>query len=374
MRVKELDRLIDSLPGLGFPGVDLIVTEKGKTVYRRMAGYSDADKTRPVSEKDLYWIFSCSKVVTCTAAMRLVEEGKLGLRDKVSDYLPTFANLTIADKNGTRPCPTDMRIVHLFTMTGGLDYNFNAPAVKEATLKPGSGTVSIASAMGVGPIGFEPGTRYRYSLCHDVLAAVVEVVSGVRFADYCRDLIFDPLGMTESGFHPDAGQLSRFADMYRYHNWDGTSEHVKCENVHSLHQGYDSGGAGVFSNAGDFIKLMTALAGRGTSPEGYRLLKPETVDMMRKNYLVPAALADFVSWRLYGYGWGLCGRVHMNPAFSMSLSPAGEFGWDGAAGAFCMADPDNQIAAYFSTHVLGASYLYREIHPRMRNLIYAPED
>ncbi len=89
---------------------------------------------------------------------------------------------------------------------------------------------------------------------------------------------------------------------------------------------------------------------------------------------MPAALADFVSSRLYGYGWGLCGRVHMNPAFSMSLSPAGEFGWDGAAGAFCMADPDNQIAAYFSTHVLGASYLYREIHPRMRNLIYALED
>ncbi|MCQ2427885.1 MAG: beta-lactamase family protein, partial [Clostridia bacterium] len=144
------------------------------------------------------------------------------------------------------------------------------------------------------------------------------------------------------------------------------AEERKNVNSYVISDCYDSGGAGIVSSPDEYVKLISALACSGCVPGGNRILKPETVAMMQKNYLVPAAMADFVSWRLYGYGWGLCGRVHIDPEFSMSKSPVGEFGWDGAAGAFVMADPENRIGLYFATHTIGSSYAYREIHPRLR--------
>ncbi len=372
MNEKKLDELMSSLPSLGFPSAQIAVTVDGKKVYSRTVGYADAEKTRPASPDDLYWVFSCSKVVACTAAMRLVEEGKIALYDRVDKYIPSFApeNMSVMQRDGSlRPAEVPIRLIHLFTMTGGMDYNFNAPNVMEARRAPGADTVSVVSAMAKTPLLFDPGTRYRYSLCHDVLAAVVEVCSGMRFSEYVEKYIFGPLGMTSSGFHPTEEQRKRFCDMYRYHIWDGTSEPVPLRNEYELIPNYDSGGAGVFSNADDFVKLVTALACGGTSPDGYRLLDTETVKMMEKNLLCPAALADFVVTRLYGYGWGLCGRVHIDPAYSLSKSSAGEFGWDGAAAAFTMVDRPARTAFYFSTHVRSCNYAYNVLHPLMRNLV-----
>jgi len=371
MNVQGLDRLIDSLPENGFPVVRVIITKDGETVYTRSAGYADADKTRKPSASDLYRIYSVSKVCTCTAAMQLVEQGKLGLYDDVAKYIPAFGDMKIQDKNGLRPTEHNMKIWQLFSMTGGMDYDLASDGIKRVlAANPKAGTVELVTAMAEKPLFFEPGTRYRYSLCHDVLAAVVEIVSGERFADYCRNHIFDPLGMTETTFHPTAEQEKRICSLYSFHNWDGTSEERKNVNQYVISPNYDSGGAGIVSSPDEYVKLMSALACSGCIPGGNRILKPETVAMMQKNYLVPAAMADFVSWRLYGYGWGLCGRVHVDPKYSMSLAPKGEFGWDGAAGAFVMADPENRIGLYFATHTIGSSYAYREIHPRLRNLVY----
>lgn len=209
MNEKKLDELMSSLPSLGFPSAQIAVTVDGKKVYSRTVGYADAEKTRPASPDDLYWVFSCSKVVACTAAMRLVEEGKIALYDRVDKYIPSFApeNMSVMQRDGSlRPAEVPIRLIHLFTMTGGMDYNFNAPNVLEARRAPGADTVSVVSAMAKTPLLFDPGTRYRYSLCHDVLAAVVEVCSGMRFSEYVEKYIFGPLGMTSSGFHPTEEQ------------------------------------------------------------------------------------------------------------------------------------------------------------------------
>lgn len=371
MNTDKLDRFLDEMPQRGIPGCDLAVTVDGKEVYRRFSGFSDAAMKRPVSRDDLYWIFSASKVITCVAAMRLVEEGSLKLNDKVSDYLPAFASLTVKQKDGSViPATEPMRVIHLFTMTGGMGYDISAPAIREACEQPGANTVSICSAMAKVPLFFEPGTRYRYSLCHDVLAAVVEVVSGMRFSDYLQQNIFDPLGMARTGFRPTEEQLTHFAQSYEYNNADGSVRQIPIGNTYALMPAYDSGGAGLFTSVDDYMKVISTLACGGTTPDGYCLLAPATIAEMEVNRLCPAAWKDFVAGRLYGYGWGLCGRVHVNPTRSLSRSSVGEFGWDGAQGAFCMVDRKNRTALYFAMQVASCGYAYNVLHPTLRNLVF----
>lgn len=371
MNTDKLDRFLDEMPQRGIPGCDLSVSRDGHEVYRRAVGFSDAEMKRPVDKSTLWWIFSASKVLTCVAAMRLVEEGRLKLTDRVSDYLPSFAELTIRQKDGTLvPAAEPMRILHLFTMTGGMDYDLNVPAITEARALPGANTLSICSAMAKIPLRFEPGTHYRYSLCHDVLAAVTEVVTGMKFSDYMNETIFAPLGMKDTGFHPTEAQLARFAQAFDYNNADGSIRQIPIGNVFCFSPDYDSGGAGLFTSVDDYMKAVTTLACGGTTADGYSLLRPETIAELEVNRLCPAAWKDFVVGRLYGYGWGLCGRVHVNPVRSLSRSSVGEFGWDGAQAAFSMVDRKTRTALYFGTQVANCSYAYNVLHPTLRNLVF----
>ena len=370
MDFSRLDTYLDQMPLRGIPACELSVTKDGKVIYRRSVGFSDSAKTRPASEKDLYWIFSATKVITCIAAMRLVECGKISLDDPVSKYIPEFAELTIQSKDGTiSRAQNVMTIENLFTMCGGMTYDIGHRVIKEAAALTPS-TLDMVKAMTKMPLAFEPGTAYRYSLCHDVLGAVVEVASGMRFSDYLKKNIFDPLGIVDMGFRPTEEQLSRFSAQYRYRNGTGEAIEIPLENKYCLSADYDSGGAGLFSSVDEYMKIITTIACGGATPDGYVLLKPETIKLMGENRLRGNILNGLSNTRLHGYGWGLCGRAHFDPVRSMSLSPVGEFGWDGAAGAFVMMDPINRIALYYGMHAFGCDYAYHYIHPTLRNLVY----
>lgn len=371
MNFSKLEQLIDTMPSRAIPFCDLAISKDGETVFRRSVGCSDAEQKKPVERTDLAWIFSASKVITCTAAMRLVEEGKLHVNDPVSKYIPAFAQMQIKQRDGSlAPCQTPMTVEHLFTMSGGMDYDIGAAPIKEAIQAPNANTLSIVSAMAKLPLHFEPGTHYRYSLCHDVLAAVVEVASGMPFSEYLQKIIFDPLGMKDTGFRPTEDQRARFVATYRYDGVNNPPIPLPSENEYAFTPHYDSGGAGLFSCVDDYMKFATTLACGGTSKEGYTLLRPETVAMMEVNRLCPAAVKDLNAGRLYGYGWGLGCRVHMNPTLSLSRSGIGEFGWDGAAGAFSMIDRSNRVALYLAMQVRGNTYAYNILHPLIRNLAY----
>ena len=370
MNFAKLDAFLDQLPACGIPQSDLIVTRDGKTVYRHGSGFSDAAGTKPVSPRDLYWIYSTTKVITCIAAMRLVEEGKLHLDDLVSQYIPAFADVMVLQKDGSlAPAQTPVTILHLFTMTSGMNYDKDTEAVRQA-VEAGESTVGIVSAMAKTPLRFEPGTRYLYSLSHDALGAVVEVVSGMRFSDYLKQLLFDPLGITDMGFFPNEEQRSRIAAQYTYRNAFGTVTQIPNTYTGHICDRYESGGGGLFASVDEYGKIISVIACGGTAKDGYPILKPETIRMMRKNYLCDAAMDDFVGKRLFGYGWGLCGRVHLNPLLSRSLSPVGEFGWDSAANAFTWIDTENRIAAFYGCHVQKCSFGSRVVHPTLRNLVY----
>jgi CubicO group peptidase (beta-lactamase class C family) len=370
MNFNKLDKFMSEMPQRGFPACELAVSKDGEIVYRSGFGYSDSAKTRPVSNKDIYWIFSATKVITCIAAMRLVEEGRIRLDDPVSKYIPEFAHMKVLQKDKTiTDAQNTMTIEHLFTMTGGMSYDLKTENIMKASEQNGS-TLDVVRAMAKDPLSFEPGTRYKYSLCHDVLAAVVEVVSGMRFSEYLSRYIFEPLGVVDMGFRPTEEQKSRFSALYMYKNGTGSAHEVEIQNRFIITPDYDSGGAGLFSTVDEYMKIITVIACGGTTADGYRILKPETISMMGKNHLPEAGLNDFSNTRLFGYGWGLCGRAHMNPTLSCSLAPVGEFGWDGAAAAFSMIDAKNRVALYFGTHLFGCSYGYHMVHPTIRNLVY----
>ena len=371
MHFEKLTQLQDNLYKSGIPGNDITVMHHGKLVYRHLSGFADANKTIPLSKEHMYRMYSASKIFTCTCAMRLVEEGKLSLDDPVAKYLPEYAHITKTDAMGQIvPCQETLRVIHLFTMTGGLDYEQDHEVIRRAAEKPGAGTVSVMRALAEKPLHFEPGTHFRYSLCHDVLGAIIEVASGMRFGDYMKKTIFDPLGMKDMCFRMTDEQQSRLSDMFVFVPGPGESRLIPnrmdlpCDT-------FESGGAGLNGTAGDYIKLLNTLSMGGTTADGYRLLKPETIAMMEVNRLCPDALNDYVGQlsRLYGYGWGLCGRVHMNPDYSHGRTSVGEFGWDSATGMYALVDRRNELALFYCMHVHACNYAYHLLHPMIRDMV-----
>jgi CubicO group peptidase (beta-lactamase class C family) len=334
----------------GLPFAQIVVTKGRETVFSHNVGWADAGKTVPITDRHLCWCYSNTKVYTAVCLMRLVEAGKVALDDPVSVYFPEFSEIRYR-KDGeivtSKKAPT---LRQLITMTSGLTYNLSEyPHFSEAIARPGVTTREAVAALGQEVFAFEPGTDYCYGLGHDVIAAVVEVASGLRFSEYVKRNLLDPLGIEDTGFHPTEEQFARFAMEYR---WDGET-YTPCGHVnrYDFSKNYDSGGAGLFSRPKEYRKLLTALACGGTGEDGYLVLKPETIDLMASNQLSEHALETYCTGKPgYGYGFGV--RVHTDPAASGYKTPVGEFGWSGAAGAYSLIDRKNQIALCYVEQTL----------------------
>lgn len=369
---SELTTFLDSLSNrFGIPGCDCIVTVDGKAAYRHSAGYKDEETKVPVSCSDTYWIYSATKLFTCTAALQLIEQGKLALDAPVSRYLPEFGALTVRDNDGTiHPSKEILTIRHLMTMTGGLDYDLNRPALRRVLNGGATSTRDIVASLAEDPLQFEPGSHFLYSLCHDVLGAVIEQVSGMLLADYIKRNITDPLSMVDTTFHPSAAQLDRMATQYAHLDEKGTHRPIGQGNQFRFTESYDSGGAGLLSTVDDYIRLASALALRGVSPEGVRILSGDSVELMRTAALDPVQRHDFLirSPAAKGYSYGLGVRVMVEDIGTGV--PVGEFGWDGAAGAYALIDPSNRLAMFYAQQVCNSRVTYQELHPALRDTLY----
>lgn len=370
MDFTKLSVFIDSLGSQGIPGCDCAVFSGHKPVFRKMQGHKDSAGKIPVSHNDIYLLFSITKILTCCAIMKLIEEEKIFPDSDVSVYLPAFSEMTVRTSNGLRPAYKRITIRHLMTMTAGLDYNIQSPSVSDvlnATCGKAS-TIEIIDAIAREPLSFEPGTHYQYSLCHDVLAGVIEVVSGMTFSGYLNKIFFEPLGMKNSFFHPDAAASKRIADFYLYDPKNRISTKTDVFTGFVPSENYDSGGAGLYSSVDDYIKFASALACGGISSAGTQLLKRSSIDMMRKDQLSGDLRADFDKLSKKGYSYGLGVRTLIDS--NSSKSPVGEFGWDGAAGSYVLIDPDNGISIFYAQHIMNCSFAFEHIHPTIRDLTY----
>ena len=359
MMFSQTRKFCDSFLEAGIPGFDLAVYKDGKSVVRHWAGYSDLENKIQIDGTERYNLYSCSKVITCTAALQLWERGLFSLEDKLSHYMPEFTHMQIQTETGLRQAQKPILIKHLFEMTAGFSYKCNSPWIricKEET-QGRCPTRELMVYLAKEPLLFEPGERWEYSLCHDVLAALVEVITGEKFEDYVKKHIFDVVGMENSTFMLPENELDTIAQQYRFEN--GAPVNLGPAIVsHKIGSEYAAGGAGCISTVEDSIKFL----------EGLRtgvLLKPETVELMQTDRLTEQQKRTYWIAESHGYGLGV-------------RCPHGgdqntDFGWGGAAGAYMAVDVKNGISLYFGMHLLRSpvqdirTRLYRFVKAELLN-------
>lgn len=382
MDFGKLKQFMDFMARERTPGNAVEVYLEGKSVFRYASGYSDFENKIPLTGEEMYNIYSCSKVTTVTAGAQLLEQGKFLLTDPLYDYIPEFREMYVKTPEGDlKKAKNPITVGDLFTMTAGFDYNFNSPGFQKAAevTKGSFDTVETIRCVAMNPLSFEPSTHWQYSICHDVLAALISVISGQKFRDYVQSHIFDPLDMKESCYHHTQKTLQRTAQQYAFisegnENFDlveaqkngggkqGYFKNVGKQVSHILGPEYDSGGAGIITTVSDYAKLTSALAQK-------QILSSYTIDLMRTNRLTSAMLQDYNWMQCTGCGYGLGVRTHMDPAKSGVIANIGEFGWGGAAGATVMVDPDIGLGVFYAQHCLNPREEFYQ--PRLRNIVYA---
>ncbi|MBR2822312.1 MAG: beta-lactamase family protein [Clostridia bacterium] len=384
MNFHLLENYLDTLnEEYGIPALDMIVTRGHETVFRRMVGMADPETGRPVSDRDYYVLFSCTKLVTMTAMMQLIEAGKASLYDPVSRFLPEWEHMTVMNADWQskgmffspkRSEPSHyaknrVRIMDCMAMMAGLTYDLHSEAIEELLArKPEATTREVVAAMAKMPLLYEPGTRYQYSLGHDVIGAVIEVISGERYSEYLRRHIFEPLGISDLTCHPTEEQWSRMSAMYEFQPDTKEMKRIVTNNNYMLTPNYESGGAALSGTAESYAAVVEALANGGVGRTGNRILKEEMVMMFTHSVTTGQALKDFRVGRFQEYGYGLGVRVKTEAL--PGWSPVGEFGWDGAAGGYAVVDPFNHIGIFYVQHIRNFFEGYSIIHPRVRDLVY----
>lgn len=373
--VKET---VDKFIARGLPEAQVIIHKDGKEVYRCIAGHSDEKGEVPARYDDIFQLYSMSKVYTVTAAMRLVERGLIDLDEPIDRFLPAFKNIKVKSGDGLEEPKNPLTLRRLMSMTGGLSYEFgDYPEMQRLRENGNASTVELVNAMASTPLHFQPGSDFRYSFCHDVVGALIEVVSGKSLGEYMQEELFEPLGIIDMGYHLSQEQLGRMAEKWHaVVNSDGRCEFKTGSkgNWLKLSDKYESGGAGLFGNAEQYIKMVDTLANGGIAPNGYRVLKPESIELMRSNQLDENALKTYraQNWsKPDGFGYGLGVRTVMDTK-AANISPnVHEFGWDGAAGSYVMIDPVNHITAVYVQHVLDHMYMSLKGHREFRNAVYS---
>ena len=366
MDFTSLRNYLRRMPERGVPGCELLVCQNHEILFHECVGFSDEARRTPVSPDDRYYLYSCTKPVTAAAAMIALEEGLFDLDDPVSRFLPAFADAFVLQDGVRVPAARPVTIRHLLTMTAGLDYNLYCDSVKEVLRRTNgqATTVEIAEALARMPLSFHPGERFQYSLCHDVLAAVVEAATGDTYGAFVQSRILDPLGMRDTDFYLVGKPQERVSALYSYDQSAGKIVPQKKELWYVPSARYYSGGAGLVSTATDYLKFADELAC------GTNLLPRSRIDQMRAEQMKSFHVEGSFSCTCgedYSYGLGVRTRVSNRHGLPSAL---GEFGWDGAAGADVLIDPEHRLSMVYVQHVLNWPDLLGCVHLQIRDLLY----
>ena len=373
MDFEKITKYLDSLEARGIPSVDCMIYRDHELLYRHMNGTTDAKRERKIEGSEVYLMFSMTKVQTMTAVLQLVEQGKLSLEDEVGRYLPAYQKLTVKNADAVEPLTKPLKIKHLLSMQSGLDYDLQRPGILRVLKEKGQAatTLELVNSFAESPLDFVPGEHFQYSLSHDVVAAVIEAVSGMTFGEYLKKNLWEPLGLKNTFFaKPMNDDVPGLAQQF-IQNEMGEIVPMEQSCCYQLSENYESGGAGLISCTEDYAVFADALACGGISREGVRILQPETVELMKTNLLGDTSreeIARNMGRQSYGYGCGV--QVLMEPEKIGSKAPAGLFGWDGAAASWISMDTKAKVSAVYIQHVRNCGFAYGEIHLKLRELIF----
>ena len=337
---ENINKLLDESQNRGTPGMEVIIYHKGEEVYHTVRGLKEEDGTKLVGG-ELYNAYSVSKFITCTAALKLFEEGKIRLEDNLCEYIPAFADMKVKKGDEIVKAEKKITLFHLFNMSAGFNYKVGSEEIMQGILETEGKcpTVKMMDYIAKMPLEYEPGEGWKYSLGHDVLAAVVEVVSGKRFGEFVKDFIFEPLGMKNSTYLFDDSKLDLLCSQYRYGKETGYVNVGKKIQSYKFGSEYESGGAGLVTAATDYILFLEAM-------RTYKLLSPDTIAKMKTDYLNDYQRPFYKDWGRNGYGYGLGVRA--------PLDKRTDYGWGGAAGAIAVVDEPHELTLYYSQHVIAS--------------------
>ncbi len=380
----KLARLADVLQEMvdtGFvAGVTCMVLQDGEEQCYYEAGFQDSANRIPIARSTIFRLYSMTKPITSAAVMMLLEDGKLDLLEPVSKYLPGFLNQTVIRNGMETPVSRLVTIQNLLNMTSGLTYDgqncvtevrtgalFQEAADKLSSPHPLS-TVEFMNRLGKIPLAFEPGEKWQYGASADVLGAIVEIVSGMRFGEFLEKRIFAPLGMKDTAFYVPQDKQSRLSKVYEatpdglktYHG-----SHLAVQNRMERNPAFESGGAGLVSTIDDYAAFAQMLLQNGSC-----LLSPKTVEFMTGSRLMPALQNDVNRWEsMPGYTYANLLRIMTNPEIAVSMGSRGEYGWDGWLGPYMTNDPANRLTLLIMQQKTGSGTT--EYTRKIRNVVFS---
>lgn len=375
-------------------GGALIVRKNDQIVYDHTWGYADIANKLPVTDRTIYRMASMTKVVVGVAVMKMVEEGKIGLDDPVSKYLPAYANLRVENDPRYHFQENGSKLVMLYrVLTFRMEKVRSVPADRQITIRD---LLSHASGLEQGIAGliamtkrspkdtleervdkysrfvldFQPGTKATYSPCagFDILGYILQTVSGKELGQYLKETVFDPLEMKDAAFKLTEAQKTHLARTYIRKNEklvDVTGTKKDLEGILRLEKDTDyvAGCGGLYCTAKDYEHLARMLCNQGMY-NGKQILKPDTVALMHTEAQEKHLEAE------PGQVWGLSVRIRQDPVKAESACTAGTYGWSGAFGTHFFVSPEDDLEAVFVTcrADIGGSASY--ISKRVEELVF----
>jgi methyl acetate hydrolase len=357
-----LHRVVASHPQV--PGVVAMATDRHRNIYEGAAGVRRLGQDSPITTDTVFAIFSTTKAITGTAALQLVEEGRLDLDAPAKNYVPDIGGLQVIegfDAKGEpklRPPKRDITTRMLLLHTAGLGYDFFNETYNRLAREKGQPSVVTATrAALMTPLLFDPGEQWEYGSNIDWCGLVIEAITGNRLGDVFRTRIFEPVGMHDTAFTLTDAMRRRIAGMHA-RNPDGSIAAIDFElpadpEIHM-------GGHGLYATVGDYMRFIRMWLNDGDGEYG-RVLKPETIRMAEKNQLggkkikmlpgiIGALSNDAEFFPGLSKSWALTFMVNDEPA--PTGRPAGALGWAGLANLFYWIDRRNGFGGFWATQIL----------------------
>lgn len=354
-----------------FSGIEWAVERRGETFCQGRAGLADALNGREMAKVPIYRIYSMTKPIVSAVAMMLVEEGKIRLMDPVAAYLPAFGKMQVLEEGGARAPRSMMTIEHLLTHRAGLSYSFLHASCPVAKTMLGSDFLhakysleDICNRIPEFGLSFDPGTAWRYSVGTDVVGRIIELVEQKPLQDVLKERVFEPLGVSDTGFSVPEVAQHRVMGMFGMENLDhlfdvepGGQKLTAVANIEAGYPlnnpGYARGGLGLYSTLPDYLKIARFL-GDGKA-NGVTVLGRKALEWMWSDR-VPEAQKPLMLGpvALSGYGYGLAGRVMSEPRLAMGFTSLGEIGWAGAASTYFWIDPAEDLVGVVMSQYLGS--------------------
>lgn len=377
-------------------GLNLIVYKNGKEIAYFQSGYADIEKKLKYERNTICRMYSMTKPVTAVAAMILVEKGKLDLSEELGNYIPAFWNLQVCESGeNIRKSYRNILIQDLLNMTSGYTYGAwseNSPLGEkmtsaliqelnnDATEQNKITTQEVAQRLSKIPVSFEPGTNYNYGLSADILGAVIEKVSEMKFSDFLKKNIFEPLCMYDTDFYVPAEKQSRLSKVYKSTDTENgkklelfTNSNLGVQDKMEHIPAFESGGAGLCSTVDDYIKFAQMLVNKGEFNKK-RILQKKTVEFMQ-NAVLRTDLQQCFNQKmehLSGYTYCNLMRIAFEPEKCKFITEKGEFGWDGWLGPYLSIDIKNQLAIVMTMQRTDSGTT--DITRKMKNIVYSALD